>query len=346
MIQTNRGRVEIATPAHVYGASPLSDEAAAWLGGRAQIVTANAKTLQGKESVVSAAGAKVGFYTKTNALASGTALPEAGYAHQVGGARKYDTTWRVYTAQPDNAAWRAYHLKQLKALPGWVQCVFSDSLILSYSQGGKPAKPSAFTLVYTLNEWLVMEGANVASWQAATGMPFIVNGLTAATMLALAPGLGMIENAFGSQTGKLPPPAVWSSTVTLIEQAQAKQWTPWVYVKLPAGASWDAWRNLVVPTMLLIDNGSLLFELGGVEGSAQPWLTREYDHPIYQPNIGLPAGPMYPVGVAWRRDFETGVVIVNPSLSSYTSPDGIVVAGQTGGAWRKRTVTTTTWDAV
>jgi hypothetical protein len=347
MIESNQGRVEVASPCHVYGTSVLSDADAAWLGTRAKIVTAGPHTLQGKEAAISAAGAQVGFYTKTAALSSGTALPEAGYAHKIGGARKFDETWNVYTAQPDSPAWQAYHLNQLMRLPAWAQTIFSDSLMLSYSQGGKAAKPPGFTRIYTIDEWLTLLSTDLEGWASATHKPFIVNGLTQSTIDNLAPGVGMIENAFGSNHGTIPTAANWLSEVAFLQTAQAAGWTPWVYVKLPTGVSRDAWRRLIVPTMLLVDEGSLLFELGGIEGAEQPWVNKEYDHPLYQPNIGMPIGSFYPVDIgAYRRDFENGFVLVNPTTLAYTSPEGAIVGPQSGGAWRKREVTTTVWDEV
>ncbi len=347
MIESNQGRVEVASPCHVYGTSVLSDADAAWLGSRAKIVTSGAKTLQGKESIVAAGGALVGLYTKTAALTSATALPEIGYAHKIGGARKFDKTWNVYTAQPDSAFWRAYHLRQLQGAPTWTQIFFSDSIVLSYSQGGKAAKPPYFTENYTLAEWLALEQSSIDAWAATTGKPFIVNGLSASSMPSLKPTIGMIENAFGSNTGVLPSSDKWLATVQLLRNAQAAGWTPWVYVKLFNLSNIDAWRNLMVPTMLLADEGSLLFELGGAEGFDQPWVSKEYDHPIYQPDIGLPTGTMYLTsGMLWRRDFENGFVAVNISTVPLTSDEGVVVPPQSGGAWRKREVTTTYWDAV
>jgi hypothetical protein len=158
----------------------------------------------------------------------------------------------------------------------------------------------------------------------------------------------MVENAFGSQTGKLPDAAAWRTTVQLAIDAQAGGWSPWLYVKLHDTADFDAWRRLVVPTALLCDNGSLLFELGGIEGSAQPWVTREYDHPCYQPGIGAALGPMYETTTAnvYRRDFEHGFVVVNVSAAWYTTPEGIAVMPQSGAIARSREVVTMAYDVV
>lgn len=345
-IQTGDDHLHLAAPSHVQAspAGTLTSALAGEIGTAYQIITSGPKTLQGQEATIAAAGAEVGYYTKTGALASATALPEAGYAHRIGGERKYDTTWKVYTAQPDNPAWQAYHLKQLRALPSWAADVFSDTALLTYTQGGKPAKPPGFTINYTLAEWLALEKKNLDSWAAATGKRFLVNGLSRDSLAVLTPGVGMIENAFASQKATLPNLLTWLSAMQLLRDAQAAGWTPWVYIKLFSQPStvWDAWRSLIVPSMFIADAGSLLFHLGGAEGNPPIWQTLEHRHTAYHPEIGRPVDPPFQQDAtgAWFRRYDQGVVIANPtttgvSIQPYTDCSPVAVAPQTGMILRR-----------
>ena len=71
-------------------------------------------------------------------------------------------------------------------------------------------------------------------------------------------------------------------------------------------------------TMLLLDKGSLLFEIGGMEGTAPPYVTKEYNNTVYRPGIGKPtqtladyAGYKQANGT-YVRKFERGSVMVDP----------------------------------
>ena len=43
---------------------------------------------------------------------------------------------------------------------------------------------------------------------------------------------------------------------------------------------------------------------------ADPW------SPYWTTDLGMPLGPKFQVGTAWRRNYERGAVVVNPSSSA------------------------------
>ena len=147
-VKSGDGRVHLGLVGHMPypKTATLSSEAATEIGNAYDLISANPGTFQGHDAEVEAGGSQMLLYTKAAAVKN-AGLPEATYAHRVGGSmskadRKYDQTWHVYTAQPGSNAWRKYHLDQLRAGPSWVQGYFCDAVLMSYSQGGdKPGKP-------------------------------------------------------------------------------------------------------------------------------------------------------------------------------------------------------------
>jgi len=81
----------------------LSSQAATEIGNAYDLISANPNTFQGLDAEVEAGGPQMLLYTKAAAVRN-AGLPEAMYAHRVGGSmskadRKYDSTWHVFTAQ-------------------------------------------------------------------------------------------------------------------------------------------------------------------------------------------------------------------------------------------------------
>lgn len=360
-ILTADGRIHLASCSHVYSspAGSLTDALAEEFAKACDFITAGPKTLQGKESLMTQF-TELGMYTKTNQLSDGT-KPENWYSHKKGGARRQDSTWHVYPMQPDVPAWQTFHLTQLKALPTWVEDIFSDSAgEFSYTQGGRPAKPPGHTVEYTVDEWLPMIGKNIDAWmKALPDKRFLVNGLSEKTYKIYTPTVGMIENAFKSNKGVVPGQADWEKTMNLLFKAQAQGWTPWVYIKLFSQdkALWDAFRNLVVPSMFIADIGSLVFELGGKEGSPPPWVTQEYKNPLYNPDIGTsddrnPDLAHYAISPGvYGRQFTKGAVYVNSTASAknVTLPKTnqvVSIPAQSGRVYRLKEVVTYDWAEV
>ena len=368
-ITTGQGRLALAFPGHVNIAQPgsLTDELAVWLGQTFVVYTAGANTFQSKDSLVQAGGCETGRYTKTVQVTKTPTdpLPETGYSHKLDATgqlvRRFDAHWNIYMAEPASQAWRDYHQKfigtAITGHPGDT-FLFTDSAGSGcYDQGiarasGEkgPIIPGGKT-VYSKPQWFGQVKACLDQWQAAyPDKRFLVNGLTRDTVGVYTPTVGMVEATFGSIRGVLPSAASWLSTVNFLVSAQAQGWTPWVYIKLQ---SWDAsltdpWRNLCVPTMFLADMGSLLYGVGGKEGTAQAWEVAEYQHPWYSLDLGVPLEDMQTNGFVYYRHFTDGLVVVNPqtTVQNFSPAEGgtITLDPQTGGFYRA--VTTTAWEAL
>ncbi len=336
-VHTNDGRVHIAEPAHVNSspAGQLTDALAKEWAQATDFITVNPGKLQGKEAIV-AASSIVGIYTKADHDQRST-LPEAEYSHKIGGSRRFNKTWGVYIMQPDSA-WRKRHQDELVALKSkypWCSVFFKDSAgTYSYTAAGTPAKPPGFTVNYKVGEWIPLLSTSFNAWDAAVGYQYaMLNGLQPETVNVYTPAIGMIEAAFGPLDHVLPSEADWKTLANQTWDAQAKGWTPWLYVKMNTtydSAEWKAFRNLSLPTALLLDQGSLLYCIGGKEGTAPGWSTGEYRHAGYNPDIGQPTGHttvlndlLDPSG-AYVKMYDRGAVIVNPTLNgvSVDLPDG------------------------
>src|SRR6476646_11779571 len=166
----------------------LSSQAATEIGDAYDLISANPGTFQGLDAEVEAGGPQMLLYTKA-AAGQNAKLPEAMYAHRVGGSMskadlKYASTWHVCTAQAGSDAWRTYRLDQLRAGPSWAQGYFCDAVVMSWSQGGaKPGKPPSFASGYTLGAWLALISGALDYWAQQTGKPpLAINGLRAQTL--------------------------------------------------------------------------------------------------------------------------------------------------------------------
>jgi hypothetical protein len=197
---------------------------------------------------------------------------------------------------------------------------------------------------------------------AALGYAYrCLNGLSLNdTMTQFTPCIGMIEAAFGPLDHTLPDPNAWKHVADTIWQSQGLGWTPWVYVKMNTtfdSKEWKAFRALTLATSMLLDRGSLLYCIGGKEGTPPAWSTGEYKHPWYKPNIGMPAQPS-PRDYASYRDLTSGVyvkryqkgaVLVNPAVkSANVNLDGqsCLVPAQSGRLMRRAASVNVSWVAI
>ena len=305
LVKSGDGRVHMALVGHMPypKTATLSSEAAKEIGNAYDLISANPGTFQGHDAEVEAGGSQMILYTKAAAVKD-AGLPEATYAHRVGGSmskadRKYDPTWHVYTAQPGSDAWRKYHLGQLRGGPSWAQGYFSDAVVMSWSQGGaKPGKPPSFASRYKLDEWLALISGDLDYWAQQTGKPpLAINGLRAETLASLSPRVAMMENAWGSQNIVLPDANQWVTTMDTFAQAQKQQWVPWAFVKLldMSASLWDRWRRMAAPSALIADAGSFLMGFGGAEGNPPAWVTNEHRQACWTPNIGKPTSAPWPI---------------------------------------------------
>src|SRR5207247_573306 len=112
LVKSGDGRVHLALAGHLPypNTATLSSAAATEIGNAYDLISANPYTFQGHEAEVEAGGPQMFLYTKAAAVRN-AGLPEAMYAHRVGGSmskadRKYDSTWHVFTAQAGSDAWR------------------------------------------------------------------------------------------------------------------------------------------------------------------------------------------------------------------------------------------------
>ena len=328
-VTSGDGRVHLGLVGHMPypQTATLSSEAATEIGDAYDLISANPGTFQGHDAEVEAGGSQMLLYTKAAAVKN-AGLPEATYAHRVGGSmsradRKYDPTWHVYTAQAGSKAWREYHLDQLRGGPSWAQGYFCDAVMMSYSQGGeKPGKPPSFASQYTLDEWLALIAGDLDYWAQQTGMPpLAINGLRSQTLASLSPRVAMMENAWRSQGGVLPDADQWVKTMDTFAEAQQQQWVPWAFVKLfdMSPTLWDQWRRMAAPSALIADAGSFLIGFGGSEGSPPAWVTNEHRQVCWTPNIGKPTSPPWPIEASadgtYRRAFEQGLVVYNPGTN-------------------------------
>jgi hypothetical protein len=289
-------------------------------------------------------------------------MPNGYYSYQLVNSKltkRFVKQWSVYITQPDSA-WAGKHLSDLSALAkkySWCEFFFKDSAgTYSFTATGDPINPATHK-PYTVSQWLTLLKHNIDTVDAA--LPFsdhVINGLQDQTVDLYTPCVGMVEAAFGSMDNVLPTEAEWGRLFDQVWYAQQIGWTPWLYVKMKAsyGSSmWDIWRSLCLPSAYLMDRNSLLYCQLGIEGAPPSWVTKEYKHPWYNPDIGraLPMADNWrdmrdPSG-AYVKNYEHGCVIVNPtsagvSITLDDASDPIAVDAFSGTILRERVV----WEPV
>jgi hypothetical protein len=321
-IATNNGKVALASCCHVYANqyTQVSDAELTRWSARTALISLRPSGMRGRERVLT--GSKMLWYTKTLATQSGS-LPEKTYAHTLGGKRKGDPNWGVWILDPWGE-WKAIHLRDIQN-GGFATAdgVFNDSAgDFPYTQGGKPYRPTAYTSMIPVAEWRQGTADLLQYWMNNGGQEVhCINGLNANSMKIYPPQIGMLENAFGSNQLGLPSSLVWHKNARIVCDAQGMGWTPWMFCKMRSKdpAVWTRWRNYMTATTLLLDRGSLLFELGGMEGTTPPYTSKEWTNAAYSPNLGAPLETAADY-MSYRqtdgtlvRKFQNGRVIVDPA---------------------------------
>lgn len=359
-IATNDGRLHLADCNHVYASPPLTVADAVEWAQHCDLISVQLSQIPVVTTL--AAYTHVGIYTKADHDMYAS-FPESHYAHHWDGTalhRKVNTGYvsPIYIMQPDSP-WRTKHRDDLLTLQRgspWCSWFFKDTARASYDIGGAPVIPGTH-LTDTRDRWERMEQANFAMWDAAVGYQLsCINGLTPDTLKNFSPCIGMVEAAWGLLDGTFPTEAAWEHLGDLAWQAQLAGWTPWLYAKLAVlhgTPFWDAARKFTVPSAMLWDAGSLLYLIGGREGTPPSYETKEYLHPCYHPAIGTPSR----VPANWReylrpegtyvKGYTNGRVIVNPTPTTITTTlrDGTThtLDPQSGTIIRR---TTTGWTTI
>lgn len=364
MVQTNDGRIHIADPAHVTAspAGQLTPDLATEWGEHCDFISANPSKFQGHLDLIQATGCQAGVYVKTNQDPSANLADDA-YSMKIDAKthalrRRWIERWKVYLMEPTSKTWINKHVADLKAIIAKYPSLdffFHDSAG-NYSFTADPGalRPGTKTL-YTQAEWLQLLRLNLDNFASAVPRDFrVINGLQDVTVDLYTPCIGQIEAAFGSLDGVLPTQTEFNKLFDQVWYAQSKGWTPWLYVKMRAAFgtdTWDKFRSYCLPAAFLMDRGSLLYCQLAIEGGDPSWITGEYKHPWYKPDIGLPD----PIGSDWRQSmlqpsgalvrlYERGAVLLNPTTAgvSVTMPDGtaIPVDAQSGKIMQENTVTT------
>lgn len=98
----------------------------------------------------------------------------------------------------------------------------------------------------------------------------------------------------------------WESQMKLAEQTQASGRT---ILLISQGTQADLeLQNFAFASYLLVNNGKAFFRYGNSQNYSESWLYNNYSI-----KLGMAIGPRFQNGDEWRRNFENGYVIVNPS---------------------------------
>jgi hypothetical protein len=328
MIKTNTGRIHVAEPVHVNSspAGALTAEIAADWAPRLDLIFTNPGKLQGQESVIEKT-TPIGVYNKAFGD-NDSSQPESMYSHHFNGSRlvrKQNKNYQppVNIMQPDSA-WKEHDISSLQAIVKkypWINAFFNDTARAAYDIGGAPVVPGTRT-TDNRTAWYKRCAAKLDAVNAAIPMPYhCFNGLQSDTMAAYTPCIGMVEAAFGLLDHTFPSMNAFTDLANLVEEAQQAGFTPWIYVKM--NEAWDTsfWRQarrFTLTASMILDQGSLLYCLGGKEGTPPSWYTSELKNPMYNPDIGLPLdtdpwGTYLNADGVLVRTYEQGYVVCNPS---------------------------------
>ena len=107
--------------------------------------------------------------------------------------------------------------------------------------------------------------------------------------------------------------------MVLAEQTQSKG--KYIILVAPGDKTNTSRQNFAFASYLLISNGKAAFRYADDDLYREVWLYNNYNV-----DLGLPTGPRYQTGTAWRRDFTKGYVIVDPVNRTATISTSPVVA--------------------
>jgi hypothetical protein len=109
----------------------------------------------------------------------------------------------------------------------------------------------------------------------------------------------------------------WKSDMILAEQTQSQG--KYIILVAPGDKANANRQNFAFASYLLISNGKASFRYADDDLYTEVWLYNNYSV-----DLGVPTGPRYQTGTAWRRNFTKGYVIVDPVNRTATisaSPD-------------------------
>jgi hypothetical protein len=208
------------------------------------------------------------------------------------------------------------------------------------------------------NEAWHLGGRTMAKYPTASSYTAATRSFLARVCPALkAAGFIALPNIASTTT------TIWSDWVSLCSGAVQEYWTKWGWSNTQqfTGSDWDSRQQFLpvteqlnriflgityapmsdVRSMRYARASFLLDWDGGPSALAfeptDPDAQNPYS-PEWTVSIGKPLGPRYQVGTAWRRDYDGGTVLVNPSASvtqtvslgaNYLMPDGTTVSSVT-----------------
>jgi hypothetical protein len=263
-----------------------------------------------------------------------TSLPEDAYSHDANGARiaglQFPGTWLMNPRSPDAVAYvsrRAIDLVRASGYDG----VFLDTL------GPAALNPSFVQslpidpltgVVWTVGDWVTATAALAGQVAAALGKPTIANGLrdgpnyfnvVAPTRVLLLTGLngamaeGWLRGAMNPIT-RYPKESDWKLNVDALADAGSLGASFLAVTKVwidGTQAQKDAWYTFAVASYLLGNDGHAYISFSYAQGD---------ETVVYQLcnlDLGTPLGPYFK-NTVYRRRFSNGLVLVNPTTSTYT----------------------------
>ncbi len=231
-------------------------------------------------------------------------------------------TSNYYRMDPGNDGWRNFFVSRLLEIDqqkGW-SGVFLDNLEASLSEiqrdGLTPARyPDNTSYQAAIRGFIQYLKTNYAQ---PYNRPVIANIIARSTEAQWLDYIQYLNGAmqerwavpWSSTTGYLTE-TKWSSDMALAEKTQAQG----CFIILVAqGSKTDTARqNFAFASYLLISNGYASFRYAASSTYGEVWL---YDN--YKTQLGSPLGARYQTGTAWRRDFTSGYVVVDPVYHTAT----------------------------
>ena len=220
----------------------------------------------------------------------------------------------TYYMDPGDPGYRKFWLQRMREMQaqfGW-DGLFIDNIEASLSRfrrmGVTPAKyPDEASYQTAVNEFIayLRESKN-------TNEDLIIGNIVSVSeddvWLRYIENLdgAMIESFAVDWSNGYKLPSDWENQMERIEEALAQDK---YLVLVSQGEQYDdgSRQQFAFASYLLVSNGNTAFRYANSENYRDVWL---YENLFIDP--GLPLGPRYRDGLAWRRDFTNGYVLVNP----------------------------------
>jgi hypothetical protein len=223
-----------------------------------------------------------------------------------------NSTW--YLMDPGNTGWRSFFLERVKNFqtdPNW-DGVFLDNvpvtLAFREADGSLPAAyPNDVSYQAAVQEFLKilfeeyfqpnrkLLFANLVSRKDDTFWVNHINYLDGAMHEGWA-----IDWPDGYRSAE-----TWETHMRLAEQTQ--QLGKYIILVSQGTQEDTTLQNFAFASYMLINHGRAAFRYANSDDYNEIWL---YDN--YASSLGDALGDRYPVGLAWKRDFSNGSVLVNP----------------------------------